>query len=250
MSNYETTIIRQFDNSTILGELLAYSDQWLDLTQFTADFLANVWNISTAQGFGLDIWGRILGQSRYLLVSQTADNDFGFYVSADPSGAQPWKPWTQAPFYNGASSGDVYVALQDTYYRKLLLIKAAANIAQCNVPAINALMRSMFGDRGRCYCGYSLDQPMHIGYHYEFLPTNVERSIIESGIFPVPAGMTPQYIYADAATNFFGFVEANSGANPQFVAPWGQAPFYGPISADALRDADGQPFVLDSSQLG
>ncbi len=225
-SNYFDTIMRQFGNSPILGELLAYSDQWMDLDQFTADFLSNVWDISTAQGFGLDIWGRILGQPRFLQVTPTASDNFGFYVNADASGSQPWNAWSQAPFYGGQSSGTVAIALADDYYRKLLLVKAASNIARCDVQSINALMRSMYGSRGSCYCGYSLDQPMHIGYHFGFTPTSVEQSIIESGLFPVPAGMDPEYIYQTPSFSAFGFRTANTGANTDFVVGWSQNPFY------------------------
>lgn len=225
-TDFESTIMRQYGNSPTIGALLAYSDQWLDLEQFTADFLTNVWDISTAVGFGLDIWGRILGQSRYLQVTPTADDNFGFYANADASGSQPWQAWGQAPFYGGQSSGTVAVALADDYYRKLLLVKAASNIAKCDVQSINSLMRAMFGDRGRSYCGYSLDEPMNIGYHFEFTPTNVEQSIIESGLFPTPAGMTPTYIYQTLTFAPFGFRTANSGTNTGFVVGWSQNPFY------------------------
>lgn len=228
MSNYIDTVLREYQASPILCDLLCYSDQWMDLTQFTAGFLSNVWNINTAQGFGLDIWGRILGQSRYLQVTQTPGDNFGFYANADASGAQPWKPWSQAPFYGGDASGTVAFSLQDSSYRQLLLVKAASNIARCDVKSINALMRSMFGSRGRCYCGYDLAQPMHIGYHFEFVPTNVERSIIESGLFPCPAGMTPIYLYQVIDYVPFGFRGMNAGADPAYVTGWSQNPFYQP----------------------
>lgn len=218
------TVQKQYSNSPTLLALLDSFNQWVDVTKFTADFLAYVWDISTAQGFGLDIWGRILGQARNVQIAQVPGNNFGFNINATP-GTQ-WKPWSQAPFYNGAASGDYTYALPDEYYRKLLLVKAAANIASCNVPALNALMRSMFGDRGRCYVGYDLDFPMHIGYHFEFFPTSVEKTIIESGLFPIPAGMTVEYIYQTLTYAPFGFAGANAGANPEAVVGWSQNPFY------------------------
>ena len=218
------TVQKQYSNSPVLLALLASFDQWVDPTKFSADFLANVWDISTAQGFGLDIWGRILGQSRSLRVVQIPGNDFGFNINATPG--TPWKPWNQAPFYGGQAAGTVSIALQDPYYRKLLLVKAAANIARSDCPSINALMRSMFSDRGRCYVGYDIDSPMHVGYHFEFFPTPVEKSIIESGIFPQPAGTDVHFIYKTLSYAPFGFRSANVGANPNFVVGFGQNPFY------------------------
>lgn len=227
MSNYlASTVMKQYANSPTLLALLADFDQWVDVSRFSADFLFNVWDISTAQGFGLDIWGRILGQSRYIQVVQLPGDNFGFNINAAP-GTQ-WKPWSQAPWYNGAASGATAFALEDSFYRQLLLVKAAANIARCDCPSINALMRSMFGSRGRCYVGYDPAHPMHIGYHFEFFPTPVEKSIIQSGLFPQPAGTIAQYIYETLTYSPFGFAGANTGADPNVVTGWSQNPFYQP----------------------
>lgn len=219
------TVLKQYSNSVTLLQLLDSFDQWVDLTKFTADFLAYVWNIDTAQGFGLDILGRILGRSRYLQVEQMPGNNLGFNINATP-GTQ-WKPWSQAPFYGGQDAGTFAYALDDAYYRKLLLVKAAANIAASDCGSINALMRSMFGDRGKSYVGYDINNPMNIGYHFEFSPTPVERSIIESGLFPQPAGTNATFIYG-SISGFFGFSESNTGAATQFTKGWNQAPFYQP----------------------
>lgn len=250
MSNYlGKSVMRQFSNSPTLLALLDDFDQWVDLTQFSAAFLANVWDISTAQGFGLDIWGRILGQSRYLRIAQTPGDNFGFNINSSP-GTQ-WKPWSQAPFYGGATAGTVAFPLQDAYYRQLLLVKAAANIATCDCPSINALMRSMFGSRGRCYVGYDLAKPMHIGYHFEFFPTPVEKSIIESGLFPQPAGTTATYIYEVINYTPFGFAGMNTGADPAYVTGWNQGPFYAPgATVGEMLNNIGGVFILDQSQLG
>lgn len=222
MSNYlGKTVMRQYGNSPVLLALLDSMDQWIDPAQFSANFLTNVWDISTAVGFGLDIWGRILGQPRAIQIAQTAGNNFGFATTSGTA----WQPWGQAPFYGGAAGGTYAYPLQDDYYRQLLLVKAAANIASCDCPSINALMRAMFGERGRCYVGYSLSTPMHVGYHFEFMPTTVEKSIIESGIFPQPAGTTVSFIYKTLTYAPFGFAEANTGTNPQFVTGFNQNPF-------------------------
>jgi hypothetical protein len=220
------TVMKQYSNSATLLQLLADFDQWVDVPDFSNQFLANVWDISTAQGFGLDIWGRILGQSRYIQIAQSPGDNFGFNINALPG--TNWQPWSQAPWFGGEAAGTTSFPLQDAYYRQLLLVKAAANIASSDCPSINALMRSMFGNRGRCYVGYDPSHPMHIGYHFEFFPTAVERSIIESGLFPQPAGTTATYIYKTLSYSPFGFAGANAGANPNAVTGWSQNPFYQP----------------------
>lgn len=244
------TVIREFSNSPILLQLLADMDQWCDLSAFTSSFYDDVWNINTAQGFGLDIWGRILGQSRYLQVTQSPGDNFGFSTNGESSTGQAWQPWSQAPFFT--TSGTVAFPLTDPYYRQLLLVKAAANIARCDCPSINALMRSLFGSRGRCYVGYDIAKPMNIGYHFEFLPTPVEISIIESGIFPQPAGTTVTYIYQTSPPYTpFGFAGMNTGADPAYVTGWSQGPFYEPgAPSGQMLNNIGGIFVLDQSQIG
>lgn len=217
------TVQKQYSNSATLLQLLDSFDQWVDLTKFSADFLFNVWDISTAVGFGLDIWGRILGRSRYLEIDAVPGENFGFDKGAAPG--TNWFPWSQRPFFGGQVSGSAAYALDDEYYRKLLLVKAAANIASCDCGSLNSLMRAMFGDRGKCYVGYDIDHPMNIGYHFEFSPTAIERAIIESGLFPQPAGTDASFIYGVPA-GFFGFAGGNGGANPEYVKPWSVAPFY------------------------
>lgn len=226
MTDYGKTVMRQFASSPILMGLLDKFDQWVDPAKFQADFLLHVWDIQTATGFGLDIWGRILGRTRYLQVEQTPGFNFGFDIGAQP-GTQ-WQPFGQAPFFNGQAAGTTAFALQDEDYRKLLLIKAAANIASCDCPSINALMRTMFEDRGPAYVGYDPDDPMHIGYTFDFFPTAVERAIIESGIFPQPAGTTVRYIYKTLTYAPFGYAGMNAGANPAYVTGFDQGPFYDP----------------------
>lgn len=219
--------MRQYASSATLTALLSDFDQWVDMTRFTADFLRHVWDISTATGFGLDIWGRILGRDRYIQVNQDPGDNFGFNTNG--ATGTPWQPFNTAPFYNGQSSGVIAFALQDDAYRQLLMVKAAANIANCDVPSINALMRAMFGDRGPSYVGYDPDNPMHIGYHFEFFPSAVERSIIESGLFPQPAGTTVTYIYKTLTYAPFGFRGMNTGADPDYVTGFNQGPFYNSI---------------------
>ena len=226
MTDYARTVMRQYANSTTLRALLDAFDAWVDPSRFSDAFLRDVWDISTARGFGLDIWGRILGQSRALRVQQLPDDNFGFDIGATP-GTQ-WKPWGQAPWFNGAQAGAISYALDDAAYRQLLLVKAAANIASCDVPSLNALLRAMFGARGRCYAGYSLDTPMRLAYNFEFNPTPIERAIIESGVFPVPAGVTVIYNYQTLDYAPWGFAGMNSGANPAYVTGFDQGPFYNP----------------------
>ena len=66
--NFWDTIISQYANSAILTQLIANMDAYLDQTENFDNFFDDIWNIDTAQGYGLDLWGRILGVTRYVTV--------------------------------------------------------------------------------------------------------------------------------------------------------------------------------------
>lgn len=225
MTDYARTVMRQYANSGALNALLAAFDQWVDPAKFTADFLRDVWDIQTARGFGLDNWGRILGMDRFITLPQGLGADFfGFDIGAAP-GTQ-WQPFGQRPFYTGQGAGTLAYALPDADYRRLLLTKAAANIASTNTPALNALLRSLFGDRGACYLTYSPGLPMQLVYIFGFFPSAVDRAIIERGILPAPAGMTVTYRFRNVSYQSFGFDSSNDGVDPEAVTGFDQAPFY------------------------
>lgn len=219
--------MRQYAHSPALLALLDAFDQWVDLSKFSNAFLRDVWDISTARGFGLDIWGRILGRDRYVQIQQLPGDNFGFNINEQP-GTQ-WQPFGQAPFFNGQDEASTAFALQDNAYRQLLMIKAAANIASSDVPSINALMRAMYGDRGNCYVVYDIDEPMKLTYMFDFFPSPVDRSIIESGIFPQPAGVEVRFLYRTLGYETFGFAGMNSGLDEEAVTGFDQGPFYNPL---------------------
>ena len=56
--DYWATIISQFANSPILTQLIANMDSYLDQTANLDAFYDLIFNVATAQGYGLDVWGK------------------------------------------------------------------------------------------------------------------------------------------------------------------------------------------------
>ena len=56
MYNVESTVGSQYANSPQIDALIAFMVEWIDPTVNLQQFYTLVWNISTAVGFGLDIW--------------------------------------------------------------------------------------------------------------------------------------------------------------------------------------------------
>ena len=199
MINWDETLLSQYvDSPTLVGLLQSFNDA-VDPTINIASFYSNIWNVATAVGNGLDIWGQIVGVSRYLQVSATNYLGFeeayrgGAYSATDP------QPFGQAPFYAGTAATTTY-ALADAQYRRLILVKAAANISNLSIPSINALLQAEFSTSdginpyGNAYVINS--GSMSFQYHLTFVPSAVQIAIINnSGVFPRPAGVSVSLTY-------------------------------------------------------
>jgi hypothetical protein len=212
MINVEQTIISQYGNSATISRLIANMNEYLDPRADFDAFYDFVWNVDTAQGFGLDIWGRIVNIGRDLLLSD-AELYFGF------SDALPGSyPFGEQPFYDGTEPATQTYRLADDAYRTLILVKALSNISATNAPSLNQLLQNLFGDRGRVYVNDM--GGMNIRYTFEFLLTGYEFAIMtQSGAIPRPAGVGATIFNTNLPV--FGFSEAGT----ESAAPFGQAPF-------------------------
>lgn len=211
MINVEQTIISQYANSATITQLVRNMDQYIDPRADFDTFFDYVWNVETAQGFGLDIWGRIVGISRELLIP-AASLYFGFKDALPGS-----YPFGDQPFYDGTPPVSQAYFLADDAYRKLILCKALANISATNAPTLNQLLQNLFGDRGRCYVNDL--GGMALRYTFEFDLTPYEFAIMtQSGALPRPAGVNASLF--QSALPLFGFSEAGVSA-----APFGQGVF-------------------------
>lgn len=243
MIDVEKTIISQYGNSATITQLIRNMNGYLDPRADFDAFFDFVWNVDTAQGFGLDIWGRIVNISRLLTVPVVPEY-FGFNEAAESA-----YPFGQAPFFDGTPPATQTYTLSDTVYRKLILIKALANISRTTAPAINQLLQNLFsGPRTYAVLSYTpldsfiLDED-RTDYSYSTAVTDVNRCYVndlggmtlrytfefdlepwefaivtESGALPRPAGVG--VILFQSALPLFGFSEAGQSA-----APFGQGVF-------------------------
>jgi hypothetical protein len=212
MIDVERTIISQYGNSPTLLALIHGMNAHLDPRADFDAFFDFVWNVDTAQGFGLDIWGRIVNIGRELQLSGSPLY-FGF------SEALPGSfPFNEQPFYDGSAPATQTYLLADDAYRTLILVKALANISSTNAPSLNRVLQNLFINRGRCYANDL--GGMQMRYTFEFLLTEFEFAILtQSGALPRPAGVGLSLLSTE--TPVFGFSEAGLGSS----SPFGEAPF-------------------------
>jgi len=182
VEDFEQTIISQYSVSPTLVQLLTGWNDNLDGAALLDSFYDLVWNVNTAQGWGLDVWGRIVGVGRVLQLQ--ASKYWGFEEATDVSA----DPFGQSPFYSGQVTTDNFI-LDDPGFRTLILAKALANICNGSVPGINAVLLQLFPGRGNCYVVDNMDMTMV--YYFDFALTPVEQAIVvQSGVLPRPAGIS------------------------------------------------------------
>lgn len=175
------TVISQYANSTRLTALINSFNAAMDQTVNIANLFDMVWNVLTAVGHGLDVWGRIVDAPRTLHLPGSTP-----FLGFNEAGSS-WTGFNQGGFFSGQALTDNY-DLSDADYRRLILAKAATNICDGSIPATNAILLRLFPLRGNSYVVDGMDMTMK--YKFEFPLTPVELAIVlQTGALPNPAGV-------------------------------------------------------------
>lgn len=179
--DYWATIASQYANSDIITTLIGNMDAYLDQTANLDLFYDSIFNVATAVGYGLDVWGKIVDVSRILDVPAGADY-FGFQEALPGS-----NPFNTQAFFSGQQLTNNFI-LSDSSYRVLIYAKALANICDGSIPAMNQILLRLFPNRGNAYVTDGLDMTMT--YTFQFALTQVELAIVaQSGALPKPTGV-------------------------------------------------------------
>lgn len=194
-------------------KIMALAQGFADLIDPESDlqlFYDKVFNIDTAQGVGLDIWGRIIGLPRTAeMVTKHGVKYFGFKSKAAPNATG----FDNDPFYHGAEQ--VKFELSDEAYRLFLKTKAMANISTGSLADLNRMLQELLPGRE---VAITRTGPMRLKLVCSGELTDYERNMLLQGdLPPIPSGVTLEVELNGA--KYFGF---NSDSN----APFGQGPLY------------------------
>lgn len=167
MNNWSQTLISRFADKPIIVSLISSFDAAMDPSANIEAFLTYIWNVKTAVGNGLNIWGKIVGIPRTI------------------PGSPP-------------------ITLGDPDYQTLILVKAAANIGNVTIPTLNRLVTMIFAGFGIVFVQDNLN--MTLTYVFNFPPTSAQIAIIQnSGAMPRPAGVGINFSYPSMPNPAFGF---------------------------------------------
>lgn len=206
MIGIDQTIISQYAQSDSVVTLIRGLNSVIDPQQDLQDFYKLVFDVETAEGFGLDWWGKIVNVQRGIPISAGGDV-FGFDGSL-------LNPWDQGNF---ASFDDtLYYIATDAVFRRMILLKAARNISGSSIPAINTMIGEFFKDQGTCYVVNTGVMSMRYVFNFALFPWQ-ESLFNNTDLFPRPAG-----VFIDYIENIF----QNFGFDGSGLDPYNQTPFF------------------------
>lgn len=175
-------LLWEYNEATSLQSLISQKQDWYikNHTQFWNDWMVDVFDLNTANDFGLSVWSIILNIP--LVVAQEPDPDkvaFGF----GPDRAN----------FNNGNFMPTSSAFNLTQEQKRLVLKLRyfQLITRGAIPEINAFLAYVFGD-GVAYVTDSLTMKMRYIFTVP-LPSALELVLQSYDILPRPAGVGVSY---------------------------------------------------------
>jgi hypothetical protein len=192
LNNFPDTVLSQYNDSPVLCQLITNFNSVVDPQYLLDQFYTYVWDVRSAIGYGLDRIGRVVGITRVLTI--TVGEYLGLENQAGGVGDASGDAFNAAIFYTGQPTTSNF-SLTDEAYRTLIYAKAASNITNGSIPAINyILMNILFPDRGNCYV--QDNQNMTLTYVFEFPLHPYELSIVQtSNVLPTGCGVLANVTY-------------------------------------------------------
>lgn len=166
--DFEKHVFWQYNNSPSINSLVSQKQEWyIENHQiFWQNWITNVLTLSTANDYGLAVWGNLLKTPR------------------------TWK-------INGES-----VTLTTQQYRTLLIARLRLLSIRGTVEEINGILNFLFKNYGKAWVIDNYD--MTITYRFNFTLTDLQLEILRNlTLLPRPAGVEMQVIAV--GNNVFGF---------------------------------------------
>lgn len=198
--DYKRTVIAQYSNSPVLMNFIYYFSGAMQTCVFFNEFYEKIWDLDTATGMGLDIWGQIVG------VNRTVKTFTGFFWGFNEETLFLARPYHDITGFNdrlneNADRREVLgmfrdfqelegeVTFENDSFRKLILAKAHANISDYTVSDLNRILMFLFAGQGHeIYVRDNFDMSMTIVFNW--LPNSDEVAIIKNaGLLFRPAGV-------------------------------------------------------------
>ncbi len=172
--NLLRSILWQYENADKLKALVTGQQEWINEnhTKFWSDWIRDVFNLKTANAFGLAVWVRILNVPLTIEREENLDDVFGFGVEHEN--------------FNNGGFGTLAGATDNVSVeqaRKIMLARYLTLTYAPTVPNINMILEALFGE-GEAYVIDSLD--MRCEYMFSSEPDYKTRDLIKNVDFLLP----------------------------------------------------------------
>lgn len=177
-------LLWQYNDASRLEALVRQKQTWYDANQsaFWNDWVADVFDLRTANDFGLSVWAIILDIP--LVVAS----------AVDPSDKPIWGfGQYRENFTNGNFAAISSSALSTEQKRLVLRLRYFQLVNDGAVTEINAFFAYLFAPLGPAYVKDGYD--MRARYVFEFpMPSALEVVLTEFDLLPRPAGVKVDYV--------------------------------------------------------
>jgi hypothetical protein len=176
-------LLWQYNEATALQTLIDRKQKWFDAVQqkFWTDWISDVFDLTTANDFGLAVWAAILDVPLVIVPeAQLTKPLFGF--------GEFNVGFTQGNF----ASAQMLSSLTTEQRRLVLRMRYFQITTRGAVPEVNAFLAQVFGE-GVVYVEDLGD--MKIRYVFTQQPSSaVELILTEFDVLPRPAGVSAEYV--------------------------------------------------------
>ncbi len=188
--------------------LLQNKQTWLDQnhTQFWQNFETDIFDLRTANNFGLAVWSIILDFPVFLNPGSTSfTNNWGF--------GNFRRNFNNANFNSSSTASTEDQALSTEQLRLALRLWFYRLHMDGSVTQTNAILKDLFGHLGPAYVQDNLD--MTITFKFDFaLPASFLTVVEQDAIMPIAPGVNANVVYSPPHTNNGSFSAfGNYGGN-------------------------------------
>lgn len=173
-------ILWQYEGAERIVSLILSKQEWMDEyhSGFWRDWYRDVFDLDTANDFGLSVWGRILDIPLGVDMPANARDRLSFGFGPDNLNFE------QGNFGRGR---DETISLTTEQKRLVLKLRYFQLTHRPSVPQINRFLNELFGDLGRVFVVDPLDMSYAV-YFFGFTPDASLRFILENyDILPRPS---------------------------------------------------------------
>lgn len=185
--NVLPSILWQYENADKFVRLIQSQQAWIDENQnkFWTDWFRDVFDVDTANSFGLSVWARILGINLAVTTTPTSGNtSWGFGAKRRNFGRGN---------FGRNQEGQIGLTLEQQ--RLVIKLRLAQIVVRPTAYYINQVLESILNtDSLKVYAYDNLDMQF-ITYVFDSAPNSQIRFILENyDLLPRPSGVGVQWI--------------------------------------------------------